>query len=175
AAHGAKAVHIDQRVMTVIDKPPLRQPAMGRTTITQSRVLCGSRSRLKTSLTLGDHADDHRIRARRLLGLKQFFTEVAWVVSVRVYPNNEGSEIAIELDRPVNAATLNSTVVGDQGNTAVTERTLLHDRQCPVCTAAISNDDLGNDARRLRRKVRNRPCDMLFLVQARNNNDHRNG
>jgi hypothetical protein len=159
--------------MAMIDKPPLRQPAMSGPSIAQPRILCGSRSRLEACLALRNHADDYGIRSCAPLSFQQFFAKAAWVVRMRVCSNNEGSQIAVDLDGPVDAATLNSTIVGDEGNTSVVNRAFLHYAQCPIRAAAINNDNLAYDTWRLRSKMGDCSFDMLFLVQAWNNDDRR--
>jgi hypothetical protein len=81
-----------------------------------------------------------------------------------VSSDNKGSQIAVELDRSVDAATLNPAIIFDQDDPYVTQRALLHDFHRVIGAASINNDNLMYDSGWLRSKVGNCSFDVIFFI-----------
>ena len=92
--------------MAMIDKPPLRRPAVSRTSVAEPGVLRRSRGLLETRRATCGHADDDRRGARHFLRGKQCRTEACGIIGMGIDPDDERSQITVLLDGPVDPAAL---------------------------------------------------------------------
>src|SRR6185312_15641289 len=82
----AKSLYVHQRVMTMIHKSSLCQPAVGRPSGALLRILCRSRRFLETCHTACGHAYNDRIGACHFLRSKQCFTKAGGIIRMRIDP-----------------------------------------------------------------------------------------
>ncbi len=86
-------------------------------------------------------------------------------------PDDERSEIAILLDCPVDPAALYPSLIVEKNNPAIAPGTCLDDFDRSIGAPAIRNDDLPNRLLGLRHEMIQHALDVVFLVQARNDDD----
>ena len=88
-------------------------------------------------------------------------------------PDDEGSEVTILLDGPIDPAALYPPDIVEKNNPAVAPRTFLDDLNRSIGAPAIRNDDLPNHMLGLRRETIQHAPNVAFLVQTRNDDDGR--
>ena len=174
SSDGAKSLYVHQGVMAMIHKSSLCQPAVGRPSVAQLRILCRSRGFLETCHAPCGHAYNDRTRRLSFPAPQAMFHK-----SRRDNPHAHRPGSMKGARSPYCSTALLIPLL-------CIRRSLLRRTTRPsrrehsstilnrsIRASAIRNDDLSNRARRFRREMIDNSLDVAFLVQTRNDDDGR--